>query len=417
MTLYHAAAKPPYCAFCGRTAVQVRFLVAGDDAAICTDCTVAVHERLGPEIWREAGAGLSPRHLFEELGRWIVGQDSAKRILAAAGYRHHHYRQWYWRGYDPALLPKANILLVGPPGSGKTRLVEVFARALAAPFVSMDATMLTQAGYVGEDVAAIAERLVEAAGDDLDQARFGIVHLDGVDKLAGYPSALGRDPSGAGVQESLLALLEGNAVELRRPRRCPRSRQQVMDLDTTNVLFLASGTFEGLDRIVAHRQDAEMAVGFTGRPDALRGAGWLSALEPADLMAFGLLPEFVGRFPIIAPLAPPDEATLLRILAEPEDAPLRQYQALFAMSGVRLDAAPEALRAVAREALRRGTGARGLRAVLEEVLLDVMFDLPSRPDLRAMRLEGGTFTELRPVPSAGPEAGRLASPCNRRKMM
>lgn len=297
-------------------------------------------------------------------------------------------------------MPKANILLVGPPGSGKTRLVETLGRALSAPFVSIDAAALTRTGYAGQDVASIVDRLLDAANDDPDEARFGIVHLDGVDKLAESFWTAGPDMAGAGVQQELLAMLEGAEILPSRGSGRTDAARSLAVLETTDVLFLASGVFEGIGRIVADRCGGD-------RP---------GPIEPADLMAVGLLPEFVGRFPIVVGLDPPDESTLLRMLTEPEDAPLRQYRTLLAMSGVRLDAEPEALRAIAREALRRGTGARALRTVIETVLLDVMFEAPSMPDLRAVRLEGGDFGTLRPVLSFDRAGRRVDSRTSQRKV-
>lgn len=383
MTVVDGAVASLRCAFCGARPWAGR-LIAGWSAAICEHCIAVCHREVEASPSR-AGPGPSPRLLLAEMERRVVGQEAAKRVLAVAGYRHHRRRQLHFRHGEAEWLPKANILLVGPSGSGKTRLVETLGQALAVPCVPVDVSALTRAGYHGEDVDSIAERLLDAANGDPDEARFGIVHLEGVDKLAACPSSWGPDVKGAGVQQGLLAMLEGTGISLARPHR----RADAV-LETSDVLFVASGVFEGIERIVESRC----------------GAGRLPAVEPADLMTFGLLPEFVGRFPVVVPFEPPDEAVLVRILTEPEDAPLRQYRTLLSMSGVRLDAAPEALRAIAREALRRGTGARALRSVLDEVLLDLMFEAPSRDDLSAVRLEGGDFETLRPVLSVEP-AGRL----------
>jgi ATP-dependent Clp protease ATP-binding subunit ClpX len=365
------------CAFCGRDRARVGRLVVSRGTAICDGCIAALY-READAAWLPAEGGPSPRHLLAELDRRIVGQDAAKRVLAVAGYRHFRRRQHRRRHEEDGWLPKANILLVGPSGSGKTRLVETLGRVLSVPFASIDVMALTRTGYAGRDVASIAGQLLDAANDDPEEARFGIVHLEGVDKLA---AAFGPDVAGAGVQQELLGMLEGAGIVQPQERGGMEAMYGPAVLETADVLFLASGVFEGIGRIVADRCGRD-------RP---------CAIEPVDLIAFGLLPEFVGRFPIVVELEAPGESDLLRMLTEPEDAPLNQYRALLAMSGVRLEAAPEALRAIAGEALRRGTGARALRAVFEAVLLDVMFEAPSMRGLRAVRLEGAEFGALRCV--------------------
>ncbi|MFH0902437.1 MAG: ATP-dependent Clp protease ATP-binding subunit ClpX [Pseudomonadota bacterium] len=374
------------CAFCGRARHEVRKLVAGPSVYICDRCIAVckqllIDERLGFSI--SGPRPPSPRDIARRLDEYVVGQERAKRVLTVAVYN--HLKRIAVRGHAGGVeLTKGNILMVGPPGTGKTHLARTLARVLDVPFTIADATPLTQAGYVGEDVESIIAKLLRVAGSDPERAAQGVVYLDEVDKLAKRVSH-DRDVSGEGVQQGLLKILEGKRVQVRiGGDRATGLGAEVVEVDTSNVLFIAGGAFAGLSRMVAQRKKGGLA-GF--RRDRVSSGGngsdpkqELEALEEIrseDLHKFGFLPEFVGRFPVTVSLDSLDEPAMVRILTEPKDALIRQYQRLFSMEGARLDFTSDALQAIACRALARGTGARGLRSVLEDLLLDAMFELPS----------------------------------------
>jgi ATP-dependent Clp protease ATP-binding subunit ClpX len=369
------------CAFCGRPRGEVKKLVAGPNAYICERC-VAVCKQLLNDDRRshpQTGSGVAtrtfkPKELKERLDDWVIGQERAKRMLTVAVYNHCKRSQLRTRGDQE--VTKSNILIMGPPGTGKTHLARTLAKLIDVPFALADATPLTQAGYVGEDVESVVAKLLRAADGNVDRAQHGIIYLDEIDKLAKRPGH-DRDVSGEGVQQGLLKLLEGKKVQVRLGQDRTGMGGDSVELDTSNILFISGGAFDGLAHQVQQRM--KDATGFRpGGRQEIAAYERYRAVENDDLARFGFLPEFLGRFPVRVTLESLDEQALVRILTEPKDALIRQYQKLFQMEGARLEATPEGLLAIARAALLRKTGARGLRAVMEELLLDVMFELPTK---------------------------------------
>ncbi len=379
------------CSFCGKTQEQVRKLVAGPGVYICDECIELCNEIIEEEIGDETDFSLvdlpKPQEIKHVLDQYVIGQEDAKKALSVAVYNHYK-RINAGQKMEEVELQKSNIVLIGPTGVGKTLLAQTLARILNVPFAIADATSLTEAGYVGEDVENILLKLIQAADYDLEKAEKGIIYIDEVDKIARKTDnpSITRDVSGEGVQQALLKILEGTVASVPPQGGRKHPHQEFMQIDTTDILFICGGAFDGLDKIIGARI-GKKGIGFgadvRGKEERLLGTNnILRQVMPQDLLRYGLIPEFVGRIPVVSTLDPLDEEALVRILKEPRNALLKQFQKLFELDRVALEFKDSSLHAIAREAIKRETGARGLRAILEEVLLEVMFELPSREDVR-----------------------------------